>query len=282
LENTNSSPHTSVYQPAILIECKLTFRSLRASTHYDKERIYTTWYPEGNLPVDWDRAAIDIPTNTKFSSAATENIPLRSGNFIFTPERIAEMEEELISSLARTEKLALFYNPVFKIYSSPYETRDQFLERVSEKALSGQESELKELMRRFELKLEQVREAEERKGRKEMATLPEIDMFKALRPHIELLTSKARLTKMFLNSAKLFFQRPTDTDNLSISALSTTNRELHETLCHIEQEACEAVSMLCDKFLENASQCDSFEIGLQRQNIKVLRCAILWLATPSL
>jgi hypothetical protein len=264
-----------VYHPAVLVECKLTFRSLRASYHHSEERIFTAWYPETDLPVDWDRSPITLSPGTKFSSAPQVELPLKPGNYYFTPERLAEMEEVLSSRLLRTEKLRLLYNPIFKIYSTPEETRDQFHQRVSEKALIDLEPELKELMRRFELKLEQVREAEERKGCYE--PLPEPNLLRSIEQRSELLTSKARLTSMFLNSAKVAL-KSNRFNGIGAASLENINRELHETLCHIEQEAGDAVQTLYDNFLERTSQCDNFEIGLQHQNIQVLRRGLLWLA----
>jgi hypothetical protein len=265
----------SVYQPTVLIECKLNFRSLRASYHHSEERSYSAWYPEGEIPVDWDRPAIKLPPTTKFINVAPVDLPYKQGNFYFTTERLMEMEEDLLSRLLRTEKLCLLYNPIFKIYSTPNEQRDDFLSRVSETALMEMEPELRELMRRFELKLEQVRESEERKGRKE--PLPEPDLLKLIEKRSELITSKSRLTSMFLNTAKTALRSNRSTD-VATMPMDMPNRELHETLYHIEQEACDAVNSLCEEFLERSQQCDKFEIGLQHQNVQVLRRAILWLA----
>ncbi|MEW6734506.1 MAG: hypothetical protein AB1489_24490 [Acidobacteriota bacterium] len=267
----------SAYHPAVLIECKLTFRNLRASIHHTEERNYTAWYPEAMLPVDWDRAAIELQSDMRLASAAPYQLPTKSGNFIFTSERITEMEEELIDRLERTEKLRLLYNPAFKLYSSPGQNRDDFLERVSEKALGELEPKLKELTRRFEMKLEQVREAEERKGRKEpREVLPALDLLKSIEKRSEPLISKARLTSLFLSSARLVL-KPIHVSSTPLSSLENTNRELYETLCHIEQEVCDTVNQLCDQFLDDASQCDNFESGLQRKNIQVLRRALLWI-----
>lgn len=264
----------TIYSPALFIECKLSYRSLRAGAHHNEERIYTVWYPEGDLPVDWDCPAKELEAGTKFSAAAPVELPKRSGNFKFAAEKLMELQEELIGRLIRTEKLRLIYNPAFKIYSSPDEDREEFLSRVSEFGLNSMEQELKELMRRFEMRFEQVREAEERKGRK--TPLPELDLLKSIEQRSELHTSKSRMTEMFLNSAKHLLKPKRQSAEVGFS-LENANFELHETLCLIEQEAKEALSALCDDFLEKAAQCDNFDIGLQRNNIQVLRRAVLWL-----
>lgn len=264
------------YQPTIMIECKLTFRSLRATYHHNEERTYTAWYPEGDLPVDWDRPAIDLPIGTKFSSVPLAELPQKSNRQIFTTERFSELEGELFSRLLRKEKLCLLYNPIFKLYSTPNETAEHFLERVTDVASKEMEPELRELMRRFELKLEQVREAEERKGRK--TPLPEPNLVRAIEQRSEILTSKSRLNSLFLNTAKSALKPSAPKDIAVIPLDETGNRELQETLYHIEQEACDAFNNLCEQFLSRSAQSDKFEIGLQHQNIQVLRRAVLWLA----
>jgi len=272
---TPNNEGVEAYYPAVLIECKLTFRSLRASYHHTEERIYTAWYPENDRPIDWDKKIIDLPAGTKFSSVPPSPLPQQGGNCIFTSTRLAELEEELINILVRKEKLCLLHNPAFKIYSTPGQTKDNFLDKVSEIALAEMEPELKDLMRKFELKLEQVREAEERKGRKE--PLPEPDLLKSLEKRSEIFTSKTRLTSMFLNTAKKALRFKSQRDVLS-NSVDLINTELQETLSRIEREACDAANDLCDTFLSRSQQCDTFEVGLQPQNIQVLRRGVLWLA----
>ncbi len=273
--NSPVAAGASAYYPAVMIECKLTFRSLRATYHHSEERIYTAWYPEKDLPINWDEPIISLAPGTKFSGVPLSDLPKQTGNFLFTPSRLVEMQDELINSLVRKEKFSLLYNPIFKIYSTPGQTRDEFLDKVSEIALTEMEPELRDLMRKVELKLEQVRESQERKGRKD--PLPEPNLLKNIEQRSEIFTSKARLTSMFLNSAKRALKPKTFRGSIDVS-LDKINFELNETLRHIEQEANEEVNQLWEIFLERSQQCDKFDIGLQHQNIQVLRRAILWLA----
>ncbi|MBI4852318.1 MAG: hypothetical protein HY819_11020 [Acidobacteria bacterium] len=268
-----ATENVTAYYPSVLVECKLTFRSLRAGYHHTEERIYTAWYPENDLPIDWDKKVIDLATGTKFSPVAPTNLPQQKGNCVFNSSRFSELEDELISSLVRKEKLCLLYNPVFKLYSTPGQTKDDFLDKVSEVALEEMEPELKDLMRKFELKIEQVRESEERKGRKD--PLPEPDLLKSLEKRSEIFTSKTRLTSMFLSTAKQTLKAKPRSSSVSMDFI---NNELQETLYRIEQEACDAANELYDTFLSKSQQCDTFEIGLQHQNIQVLRRGVLWLA----
>ena len=52
--------------------------------------------------------------------------------------------------------------------------------------------------------------------------------------------------------------------------------ELREDLERIEQEASEALRALYDEYLALANEYDIFEIGLQPDNIQVIRTMLLW------
>lgn len=261
------------YRPAVLLDCKMVFRSLRASFHYNEERYFTAWYPESDLPVDWDQRAIELGIEQKLTTVPVVDLPKRQGNWLFTSERLADMEEELINTLVRTEKLSVFYNPAFKLYSTPEETKEEFLERVSEKGIVDLEPEMRELTKMFEMKIEQVRESEERKGRK--GKLPNIDLLELLEKRSELFHIKSRISSIFLKSARNNLKSKRIGHSIDATTVHP-NSELHETLTLIEQEAADAVSELYSDFLARISQCDNFEVGLQRQNIQVLRKGVLW------
>lgn len=265
------------YRPAVLVDCKMVFRSLRASFHHNEERYFTAWYPESDLPVDWDQRAIELGVDKKLVSVPALDLPKRQGNWWFTRERLADMEEELVSKLVRTEKLSVFYNPVFKLYSTPGETREEFLERVSERGIVDLEPEMRELTKMFEMKVEQVRESEERKGRK--GELPNMDLLELLEKRSELFHIKSRISSIFLKSARNNMKIKLRHGVEAATAVHPSS-ELHETLGLIEQEAADAVSELYSDFLGRISQCDNFEVGLQRQNIQVLRRGVLWVPSP--
>ncbi|PYT06139.1 MAG: hypothetical protein DMF60_09975 [Acidobacteria bacterium] len=56
----------------------------------------------------------------------------------------------------------------------------------------------------------------------------------------------------------------------------TDEAELREDLGRIEQEASEALRALYDEYLALANEYDTFEIGLQPDNIQVIRRMLVW------
>jgi uncharacterized caspase-like protein len=170
----------------------------------------------------------------------------------------------------RNERLRVFFTPVFGLFSVPGETREDFLSRIAEAALSRVEPELKRLRNRFELQLEQVREAQGLKG----SRTEEISLESFIAHKMHLFESEHRLADMFSTLAGAVFgtaePRPLS------EVVKWEDAELREDLDRIEQEASEALRALYEEYLALANEYDIFEIGLQPQNIQVARRLLLW------
>lgn len=54
------------------------------------------------------------------------------------------------------------------------------------------------------------------------------------------------------------------------------DQELLDELRRIEKDAKEAINSLYTDYTRMVEQCDKFEVGLQRENIHVLRRSLLW------
>jgi hypothetical protein len=259
-----------VYRPAVLIECSVNFRSLRAGLNHSEERNYSAWLPEGDLAIDWDAPAADIGAQATLQPQPNPNIGYRPGNYGASKTEFDQFVGELVDKLARNERLSIYFNPVFGLFSSPGDSLDDFLARVADAALGRIEPELKRLRNRFELQLEQVREAQSSKG----LVTESVNLEGFISNKLHLFESENRLAEMFsilagavFGSAELRSQE---------EAFQPEEAELREDLERIEQEASEALRLLYDEYLALANEYDTFEIGLQPDNIQVIRCILLW------
>lgn len=259
-----------VYRPAVLIECSLNFRSLRAGLNHSEERSFSAWLPEGDLAIDWDSPAIQLDGFNHLSSQQHPGLRYLSGDYRTTEPDINQYEAELLNKLVRTERISVYFNPVFGLFSAPGDALDNFLARVADAALGRVEPELKRLRHRFELQLEQVREAQAVKGSRTEAL--SLESFISNKLHF--FESESRLTGMFSTLAGAVFgsaePRPRD------EVFGAGESELREDLERVEQEASEALRALYDEYLSLANEYDSFEIGLQPDNIQVVRRVLLW------
>lgn len=263
-----------VYRPAALIECKTNFRSLRAGLNHSEEHSYTAWLPEADLAIDWDSPAAFLDEGSLAHDAA-EGLSYKQGDYSTKKADLDLYVAELVDKLVRTERLSIFFNPVFGLFSAPGDDLDEFLGRVAEAALGRAEPEMKRMRNRFELQLEQVREAQAAKGfRSESLAL---DSFISHKLHF--FESENRLADMFSTLAGTVFG--STESRAHTEDFPPEETELHDDLGRIEQEASEALKALYAEYLTLANEYDIFEIGLQPDNIQVSRRVLLWVPTES-
>lgn len=258
-----------LYRPAALIDCSINFRSLRAGLNHSEVRTYTAWLPEGELPIDWDSPAVRFGEGATASSAPPENAFYKHGNYLTTREHIEQFEAELIDKLARSERLKVFFNPVFGLFAAPDEELEDFLARVAEAALGRVGPELRNLRNKFELQLEQIREVHSSEGERAEGLSFESFISQKLR----LFQSENRLAGMFSTLAGSLLGAKEDQADMDSP---WDEAELHEDLRRLEQEASHALHNLYEEYTALANEYDFFEIGLQPGNIQVTRRAVLW------
>ena len=264
-------PGKLAYRPAILVECSLNFRSLRAGLNHSEERSYTAWLPESDLAMDWDAPAVEFNQTSQLSMQPDPAISYYQGKYETTRKDFEQYEAELIDKLVRTERLQVYFNPVFGLFSAPGDRVEDFLAQVAEAALGRVEPELKQLRGRFELQFEQVREAQAIKG----ARAEGLSLESLIARNLHFFESENRLADMFSTLAGTVFG--TTGPRAESESQEWEAAELREDLGRIEQEASEALRALYDEYLALANEYDNFEIGLQPDNIQVARSALLWI-----
>jgi hypothetical protein len=259
-----------IYRPAVLVECTLNFRSLRAGLNHSEEHNYTAWLPEGDLAIDWDTPAVIFDDGSLLGTQPDPAIPHYAGSYLTTASDIEQYQSDLVGQLVRKARLQLYHSSPFGLYSAPGQPLDDFLGQVAEAALRRVEPELKRLHSRFELQLEQVREAQLRKGiSQERRTLDTL-----MSRNASLFESENRLAAMFSNLAGTVFG--TSDPRKHVEPAGRDIAELREDLERVEEEASQALQALYEEYVTLANEYQTFEIGLQPNNVQVIRCALLW------
>ena len=269
-EPTQEASQTT-YRPALLIECSVNFRSLRAGLNHSEERSYTSWLPEGDLAIDWDSPAVLFEGRPQLTNQPEGDIPHRLANYQVGAADLEQYEAEFVDRLVRNERLRVYFNPVFGLFSAPEDDLKDFLSRVAEAALGRVEPELKQLRNRFELHLEQVRETHLARG----ALAEELSFENFISHKIRLFESENRMAAMFSTLAGSVFGT-TESRPPLVDANQAGEVELREDLDRVEQEASEALHALYSEYLVVANEYDVFEIGLQPDNIQTIRRSLLW------
>lgn len=271
-----------VYRPALLIDCRINFRSLKAGLNHSEERSYASWVPPGTLPVDWDAPALPSVETSRIGHEPAPGVRRPESRPALDAERLDEAETDLVGALARRERLVLFYNPLFEIFSDVGGPLDNFLDRAAEIALQQIEPELKQLKHVFELQLEQVREAHISKrgavptdasGSSAVEGKAEIE--RLLQSRTEFFEVEKRVTSLFTGLAGFVLQMPF-VKSRPAGAGSEAAVELREDLARVEQEAADSLNELYTRYLEMVRSYDEFEVRIQQSNVRVLRRALLW------
>lgn len=259
----------AIHRPALLVECTVNFRSLRAGLNHSEERNHTAWIPEGDAAMDWDLPAVVFGESINLTPQPDDRALYKRGNYLTTRDDLKQYEAELIDKLVRSERLQIFFNPVFGLFSTPSDRLENFLARVAECALSRVEPELKRLRNKFELQLEQLREAH---SVRELSA--ENLSEKLISNNLQFFESENRLAAMFSTLAGTVFGAIEP--KLQTEPYESEEAELREDLGRIEQEATRSLRALYNEYMVLAKEYDTFEIGLQPDNIQVIRLALLW------
>lgn len=280
----DSNPAELVYSPAVLIDCSINFRSLKAGMNESEERTCTAWMRPGSTAVDWDCSAIDPVIESELDTSPDSDIRQLDTRPDLDEERWSEIESDLVNLLTRREKLVLHYNALFEIFSGVRESLADFLDRAAEVALQNIEPELKQLKHVYELQLEQVREAHiNRRGallaEESAAGAPtsKLEVERMLRGRTEFSETENRVTSLFTGLAGLVLQVPSTRSEIEEGDRTDgPAQDLRDDLGRVEREASDALNELYTRYLEMVRSYDDFVVGIQPANIRIVRRALVW------
>jgi hypothetical protein len=257
------------YRPAVMFECLVEFRDVRAEIISSQDRLYATWLPEPEAAADWGLRAVEPLTPSRLQPAPQPDIKPYDHEVVIGQKKLDEIEADLISHLVRTEKLRVYCNSNLKLFSKMSETHEEFLHRAAEAARTGLEPALRELSRKFKMRLEQLRET----------PLPETISDERLQ-ELEVLRRAAisrlesRLNKIVLDNPEVILK------GLFMARAELDPPEeiapLFQELTRTYDEAFAKLNGLLTDSLEQVRDCKEYHIGLHPNNIRVTRRALLW------
>jgi len=154
------------YRPYLLAEAIVTHSEPRSGAHLSIMRSYVAPINPADGSVAWQNArpldperldirAVPDPSHRTSASVSPEMLT----------QEAAQSEETFRQFLSSTEKLRLFHNAEFGLYSEPQEPREAFLARCMEEAKRRVEDEAERLEGTFRRRLDQVKERSERDQR---------------------------------------------------------------------------------------------------------------------
>jgi hypothetical protein len=154
------------YKPYMLAEGIITHAEPRSGIHQTITRTYIAPIDASDGVVVWKSARQIEPDD--FDMRAEPDPERRIARRISVESLINSAEQSLDTFrqfLLDSEKLRIFHNPAFSLYSEPGETRDGFIERCMEEARRRLENEQERLESTFRRRIDQLRERSEREQR---------------------------------------------------------------------------------------------------------------------
>ncbi len=154
------------YRPHLLAEAVVTQTEGRSGFHTSFVRSYIAPINPNDGSVDWSSARTLEPEHLDIRAVPE---PQHETELSASPETLmqgaAQSEDAFRQHLAATEKLQIFHNPSFALYSQPHESRDTFRGRCLEEAKRRLEDETERLESTFRRRIDQLREKSEREQR---------------------------------------------------------------------------------------------------------------------
>jgi GHMP kinase-like protein len=166
IENLYVYGGRGAYKPFVLAEALITLIEGRSGLHQTLLRAYAVPIDVNETSVTWSDAK---PVNPEHLEMHAEPDPNRriSPKIPFTglTQAAAQAQDAFKQFVAEHEKLQLFQNPAFAIFSEPHESREAFLARCIAEANRRLEEETDRLESTFRRRIDQVREKSERDTR---------------------------------------------------------------------------------------------------------------------
>ncbi len=155
------------YKPYVLAEGVITYDEPRSGVHHRVARAYLAPVEQSNAKVLWSEARL-VEAESLDIRAVPE--PDRRIDQSISSEALVQgavqAEESFVQFLAESERLRIYHDGAFSIYSQPNESRDAFVQRCNEEANRRLGDEAERLESTFRRRIDQLRERSEREDRK--------------------------------------------------------------------------------------------------------------------
>jgi hypothetical protein len=166
LEQLYVSGGAGDYRPFVLAETVITHSEPRSGLHHAIIRSYIAPISRNDGNVDWSMASHIAPEQLDIRAVPD---PDRKLDLAISPEALvqgaSQSEEGFKQFVSDEERITIFHNPSFALFSTPEETRQAFLERCLEAANLQLDDAAERLESTFRRRIDQLRERSEKEAR---------------------------------------------------------------------------------------------------------------------
>lgn len=251
------------YRPFVLAEGIVTHSEARSGIRRSAVRSYLVPIETSDGRVLWHEAVAVDPDDLDIRAVPE---PERRLDVEITPEALVQSaalsQEGFRSFLEQTERLQIFHNPSFGMYSEPPETRGSFLERCQEEARRQIELAQERLESTFRRRIDQLRERSEREQR-EIERKDEGVAHEANEVNVAWGQTLYNITSG---------RRPAPAD----PAASIREGDYVENIAQIQKSWDRELQAIRDELTSKAHEIEEISVTAGEKNIEVTRYLILW------
>jgi len=250
------------YRPFILAEGVVTHSESRSGVHISAVRTYVAPIEPTDGKVLWDRASTIDPEKLDIRAVPD---PSHHLNISITPEALvqsaAQSEEGFKQHVEETERLRVYANSAFGMYSNANEPRESFLERCFEEARRRLNDTSERLESTFRRRIDQLKQRAEREDRDAQNEDPLDDSSK----NVGVAWGQALYN--------ITSGRPA-----AVSDGASTVREVDylENIAQIQRAWDKELETLRDELMASARSIEEIEVAPSARNIEVTKYLILW------
>jgi D-glycero-alpha-D-manno-heptose-7-phosphate kinase len=252
------------YKPFLLAETVITHTESRSGAHQTFVRSYAAPIDVAQESVTWSEGKQINPDALKMHVEPDPDRRISSKiSFEGLARAAAQSHEAFKTFVADREKLQLFHNPEFAMYSQPGETREAFLARCVEEANRRLEDHAERLESTFRRRIDQVKEKSERDKRDADANEP----------------SPADVPRENMNVAwgqtlyNITSGKPAAVADAPQSMLES---DYMEKIAQIQRAWDKELQALREELFTKANEAEEITVTLSPKNIEVTRYLILW------
>ncbi len=253
------------YRPFLFAEGVITYNESRSGVHLSLVRSYIAPIEPADGKVSWDRAT---PVDQEKLDIRAVPDPAHKLDLGVTPEALvqsaAQSEEAFRQYVEETEKLRIYSNQAFAMYSNANESRESFLERCIDEAKRRLNEESERLESTFRRRIDQLRERAEREER---------DAIK------DDLTPEESPQNMNVAWGQALYNI-TSGRPAAVSDAASTVREVDylENIAQIQRSWDKELETFRDELMQSARAIEEIEVAPAAKNIEITKYIILWSA----
>lgn len=266
LEQLYSYGGTGKYRPWVLGEAIVTHIDARSGLHHSVNRSYAAPIDPNEGAVLWHQAR---RVNADGLDLRAVPDPSQEMETTLTPEALeqaaAQSEAGLRQMLSETERLVIFYNPSFDLYSEANESREAFIERCNEAAERQLEDHTERLESTFRRRIDQLRERSEREQREHEKTEDDITQTPLQDVNVAWGQTLYNITS----------GRPAAAPDAS-QTTSVRENDYLENIAQVQRAWDRELETMRDELSIKARSLEEVPVAVSEKNIEVTKCIILW------